>query len=191
MLRMRAIAAATVAFGFSHIPALAQEGPEVRAARVCVGIGNTDLRAQGPLHIDNLIVSGDANGTLTISNSTGATLGALPKGSYDKYVDCLTTITRLLSPQPQKSSETKTYKVCMGNGGGPNCLSGSNASYNCNFYNGVGGGAPKTYEWLAEQFCKYNDSGTIKTAAHHVSVTYDVGGGQCGWTAFQVDCYLP
>ena len=88
------------------------------------------------------------------------------------------------STQAQK----KVVKVCMGNGGGDNCLGGADAKYDCNTYNGMGGGAQKTYDTLAGMFCGYTENGVQKVARQNIVVIQDNGGGQCGWTAFQVTC---
>src|SRR5262249_43944680 len=48
----------------------------------------------------------------------------------------------VIYPAPCAPKTQTSYKVCMGNGGGPNCLSGAQAAYNCDFYKGIGGGGP-------------------------------------------------
>jgi hypothetical protein len=96
-----------------------------------------------------------------------------------------------VAPTPAPVAATPapvTVKVCMGNGGGQNCLDGAGAKYDCNAYNAMGGGAQKTYDALADMFCGYTENGVRKVAPHNIVVVQNNGGGQCGWTAFQVTC---
>ena len=80
-------------------------------------------------------------------------------------------------------------KVCMGEGGGNSCTAGAGASYDCNAYSDMGGGAQKTYDFLADNFCGYtNNFGTHKVYPHHISVYQNNGGGKCGWVGLQVTC---
>ena len=74
----------------------------------------------------------------------------------------------------------KTVKVCMGNGGGNNCQSGANANFDCNFYRSIGGGGPQTAPALAANFCPSKRA--------NVTLYQDNGGGECGWTGFEVTC---
>jgi hypothetical protein len=92
------------------------------------------------------------------------------------------------APPPAPPRPRQEFKVCMGNGGGPSCAAGADALYNCDSYSGIGGGSKLTYDTLAHRFCEYNDNGSIRLAPNTVNVIYDVGGGQCGWTAFKVVC---
>jgi hypothetical protein len=100
------------------------------------------------------------------------------------------------TPAPQTSPQVaapapapkKVIKICMGNGGGENCLNGADAKYDCDTYKAFGGGGPQTYTVLADMFCSYTDGGAKKIYPHDIIVIQDNGGGQCGWTAFQVTC---
>jgi hypothetical protein len=87
-------------------------------------------------------------------------------------------------PSPQKMA----YKVCMGNGGGTSCTSGADAYFDCNFYNSVGGGGDATTKFLGERFCKINENGNVRQLKYSVRVYQNNGGGQCGWTGFEVTC---
>jgi hypothetical protein len=89
---------------------------------------------------------------------------------------------------PSSRVQQKVVKVCMGNGGGPSCAVGADAVYNCTTYKGIGGGSQLTADTLAEWFCQYNDNGTMLVAPHKVIPIYNVDGGECGWTMFQVTC---
>ena len=91
------------------------------------------------------------------------------------------------SPPPPPPPH-RVLRVCMGNGGGDNCLSGANAHYDCNAYNAIGGGAQQTYSVLADRFCGYTDNGVHKVYPHNIIVYQNNGGGQCGWTGFEVTC---
>lgn len=86
--------------------------------------------------------------------------------------------------QALQSGDPKMVKVCMGNGGGDNCLSGAAGHFDCDAYNKMGGGSQQTYDTLSTMFC----GAKPKTA--RVTVTQNNGGGQCGWTAFQVVCNI-
>jgi hypothetical protein len=76
----------------------------------------------------------------------------------------------------------------MGNGGGDNCLAGVDVHYDCNTYSAIGGGGQKTIEALANRFCGYTENGIQKILPHTVNVYQNNGGGQCGWTGFEVTC---
>jgi hypothetical protein len=91
--------------------------------------------------------------------------------------------TVVVPPPPHK-----VVRVCMGNGGGDNCLSGSGAHYDCDAYNAIGGGAQRTYDVLADRFCGYTENGVRKVYPHNIIVYQNNGGGQCGWTGFEVTC---
>jgi hypothetical protein len=82
----------------------------------------------------------------------------------------------------------KVVRICMGNGGGNNCLSGAEAQYDCNAYKTMGGGGQKTYDTLADRFCGYTDNGVHKVYPHNTIVYQNNGGGECGWTGFEVTC---
>jgi hypothetical protein len=57
----------------------------------------------------------------------------------------------------------------MGEGGGSNCLSGANASFGCDQYGAMGGGAPRTVQILGEQFCKVIEKGQPKQLPFNVT----------------------
>src|SRR5260370_1079379 len=77
-------------------PAYAEDAVEVRAAKVCAGVGQSGWNAQGPLKVDNLSVQGDVNGTLSVKRD-GVDLGKIDKGTYQDYTKCLFTMTGLMS----------------------------------------------------------------------------------------------
>jgi hypothetical protein len=90
-------------------------------------------------------------------------------------------------PQPL-SNQKMTYKVCMGNGGGPSCMNGADAYFDCDFYRSVGGGGNATTKFLGERFCKINENGKVRQLNYSVRVYQNNAGGQCGWTGFEVTC---
>jgi hypothetical protein len=94
----------------------------------------------------------------------------------------------VVQPPPPPPSPHKVVRVCMGNGGGDNCLSGSGAHYDCNAYGAIGGSAQQTYDVLADRFCGYMENGVHKVYPHNIIVYQNNGGGQCGWTGFEVTC---
>ena len=75
---------------------LAEEGPEVRAARVCAGLARLDSASQGSLKIDNFDVQADSKGTVTVTKD-GVNLATMDKLTYEKYNDCLFKMTNVLS----------------------------------------------------------------------------------------------
>jgi hypothetical protein len=79
---------------------------------------------------------------------------------------------------PPKRTETT---VCMGNGGGASCAGRADVVYNCAIYRGMGGGSQATVDTLKQRFCESSDKSKV-------TLIYDVGGGECGWTAFKVTC---
>ena len=83
----------------------------------------------------------------------------------------------------------KVVRVCMGNGGGDNCLSGADAHYDCDAYKAMGGGNKETLRVLAERFCGYSDNGDHNVYEPKIIVYQNNKGGECGWTGFQVTCY--
>jgi hypothetical protein len=91
-------------------------------------------------------------------------------------------------PETPKTATSKSYKVCMGNGGGNNCLAGSDASFDCNQYNGMGGGGPRTTTELGARFCSTTVNSQKKQQPFDIKVYQNNGGGQCGWTGFLVTC---
>ena len=74
-----------------------KENVEVRAQRVCGGIVKQQSNFRGTLKVDNLTIQGDGNGDVTIKRD-GVDLGLIEKGSYEKYIDCLTRVIELISP---------------------------------------------------------------------------------------------
>ena len=76
----------------------------------------------------------------------------------------------------------------MGNGGGDNCLAGADARFDCNAYSQMGSGSQQTYNTLADRYCGYTENGVRKVDPHDITVYQNNGGGQCGWTGFQVTC---
>jgi hypothetical protein len=74
----------------------AEEGPEIRAARVCNGLAKFDSQSQGSLKIDNFDVTADSKGTVTITKD-GINLATMEKVTYEKYTDCLFKMTGVLS----------------------------------------------------------------------------------------------
>jgi hypothetical protein len=93
-------------------------------------------------------------------------------------------------PIPNEAPQSaRTFKVCIGNGGGDSCRSGADASFDCDHYKAMGGGDPQTYKTLGELFCTVDQNGQKKQLESDVKVTSDVGGGQCGWAVFLVTCH--
>ena len=87
------------------------------------------------------------------------------------------------------SAQNITVNVCMGNGGGPSCISKDTVNYTCAQYRAIGGGGTATETALGSRFCKvYDANGQQKQLPFNVVVKYDVGGGECGWTLFSVTC---
>ena len=78
----------------------AEDGPEIRAAKVCLGVGQSGWNAQGPLKIDNLSVQGDVSGNITVKRD-GVDLGKIEKVTYENYTTCLSTVIKLLSAPSQ------------------------------------------------------------------------------------------
>ncbi|MDH2357425.1 hypothetical protein QCM77_41080 [Bradyrhizobium sp. SSUT18] len=88
-------------------------------------------------------------------------------------------------PPPAPNRPTPPpINVCMGNGGGDNCLGPGVVSYSCDAYNAIGGGAEQTYTSLNQRFC----NGNAATAKANVRHNFSHDGGQCGWTSFTVTC---
>ncbi len=79
--------------------AKAEDGIEVRAARVCAGIGQINSESQGALKIDNFDLRATTNGTVTIRRD-GVDLGKIEKGSYESYKSCLVEVMRIIAPPP-------------------------------------------------------------------------------------------
>lgn len=159
-----------------------------KAKGACLAGSGFDFitEADGSLSIKNL----EGKGKLHVGNKSIDVVD-VPDSDKKKEFDDIRSCIRgyLIQERTRTEYRLRTeYKVCMGNGGGPSCASGADAVFNCDTYSKMGGGAPVTYDILAHKFCDYSDNGTIKLAPHKVDVTYNVGGGQCGWTAFRVIC---
>ncbi|MBY3249877.1 hypothetical protein [Rhizobium laguerreae] len=114
---MRNVTALTamLLFAAALVPqaSMAQDAIEVRAAKVCAGIGSLVSKSQGEVTVDNLELSTTGNGTVSISRD-GVDLGKVNQAEYKDYVSCLTTVIGLLSPQPKPLPPTVTYRVCSG-----------------------------------------------------------------------------
>jgi Caspase domain len=78
-------------------------------------------------------------------------------------------------------------RVCMGEGGGDNCLSGSDATFDCDVYHNWGAGG-KMNENLGAQFCSSVRHGNKVQLPFNVTLYRNNGGGKCGWTGFIVTC---
>jgi hypothetical protein len=80
------------------------------------------------------------------------------------------------------SQEVTTIQICVGSGGlSPPWCEQAKLFYSCQEYRTIGGGSAATVSILKQKFCK--DSRSAK-----VTVPYDVAGGECGWTLFNVNC---
>ncbi|WP_027530812.1 hypothetical protein [Bradyrhizobium sp. WSM3983] len=73
--------------------------------------------------------------------------------------------------------------ICVGNGGDAACLFPGAVVYSCADYATIGGGSDLTYDTFNRRFCQGN--GDPKKNVRH---NFSVGGGQCGWTSFTVNC---
>jgi hypothetical protein len=97
-------------------------------------------------------------------------------------------IVLLLGSISVVSAEEMKFQVCMGNGDGPSCQAGANASYTCAEYNAVGSGGAQTKRELGKRFCTYYDGGREKQIPFRVALISSRPGGECGWTLFTVTC---
>src|SRR5258708_5083054 len=79
-----------------HVSFAQQEGVEVRAARVCAGIGQGGGNFQGNFNVGNLNIQGNANGTVTVKRD-GVDLGKIEQGTYRDYTSCLIEVIKLIS----------------------------------------------------------------------------------------------
>jgi hypothetical protein len=82
---------------------------------------------------------------------------------------------------------SKTTKVCMGEGGGNNCLAGADAKFGCDVYHQWGAGGRMTQN-LGENFCSVTENNSKKQQPFDVKVYQNNDGGRCGWTGFLVTC---
>jgi hypothetical protein len=90
----------------------------------------------------------------------------------------ITQFTESIFGHEFQSRSHKVVKVCMGNGDGNNCLAGADAKFDCNAYNGMGGGSEQTYNTLADRFCGYTENGVRKVDPNDITVYQNNGGGQ-------------
>jgi hypothetical protein len=81
----------------------------------------------------------------------------------------------------------KVTKVCMGEGGGVNCLDGADAKFGCDVYHSWGNGG-KMNENLGANFCSITEKGVRKQQPFDIKVFQNNSGGGCGWTGFLVTC---
>lgn len=81
------------------------------------------------------------------------------------------------APPPQPLGKS-SFKLCFGEGGGSNCLSGADIKYGCNTY---WSWSAKAWDDLAVNLCRSKDKMTKVQ-------TQNNGGGGCGWTAFTLTC---
>ena len=85
---------------------IAQEGPEIRAARACAGLTELQGNFSGKLDVGDLTIVGDGSGTIKLEQK-GAAIGNFTKGSYSDYNKCLIDVIKLLLP-----NKPITYKLC-------------------------------------------------------------------------------
>jgi len=155
------------------------------AERICL-VGNRykfSANASGSVTITKFLPGGQ--GQVVVDNAQGKGSQffddeTVRRGVDDDIRECMKSQWSAVLLVINAAAPRRIIKVCMGNGGGSSCLNGANASYDCNAYNNMGGGAPRTIEILKQMFCQ-NGSSTVVN-------TYNVGGGQCGWTEFTVTC---
>jgi hypothetical protein len=83
----------------------AEDGIEVRAARVCAGIGKMEQTSQGVLTIDNLDLRANTNGTVTIRRD-GVDLGKIEKGSFQEFKSCLLEVMKILAKLSEINNES-------------------------------------------------------------------------------------
>jgi hypothetical protein len=115
----------------------------------------------------------------------GGTIYLLTLGAKERGTTPPPTPAPAPTPPPTPAPARKETRVCFGNGGGNNCLSGAQASYDCDFYRKI---APRLNDWLGEQFCTTVENGQKKVMPFTVSTYQDNGGGNCGWTGLTVTC---
>jgi hypothetical protein len=82
---------------------------------------------------------------------------------------------------------SKVTRVCMGEGGGSNCLATADAKFDCNVYYSWGNGG-KMNENLGANFCSVTENGTKKQLPFDIKVYQNNGGGKCGWIGYLVTC---
>lgn len=126
------------------------------------------------------------------------TLAALPLADLPTGPGCLATTKLSWSTKEGATPPTavpttvalprRSYRICMGNGGGQSCTAGADATYTCDVYNKMGGGNQATRDALVKRFCEYKDGDKTVLALNQITVTANRAGGQCGWTEFTVVC---
>jgi hypothetical protein len=79
------------------------------------------------------------------------------------------------------AAQNAHFEVCVGSGGGPSCISKTTIYYTCSQYREIGGGSASTVQLLGQRLCG-------ERLQPKVTVKFDVGGGECGWTLFEVTC---
>ena len=94
----------------------------------------------------------------------------------------------LAKPETATTAKSKSFRICMGNGGGNNCSAGADASFGCDQYNAMGGGGARTTTELGARFCSTTVNGQKKQSPFDIKVFQNNEGGQCGWTGFLVTC---
>jgi uncharacterized protein YjbI with pentapeptide repeats len=98
-----------------------------------------------------------------------------------------------LQPSASTAHGNRTFVICMGNGGGkPDECTGSGViTYSCDQYSNIGGGGPPTAPALGSRLCGFTENGQQKVAPYTFTHVFSRGGGQCGWTRFNVVCSYP
>jgi hypothetical protein len=104
---------------FAQAQQAQQEGNEIRAARVCAGIGRESGSFLGTFSVGDLRVRGDANG-FAILQRDGVDLGKIEKGTFHEFTECLIKVMQLLSltpPSPRSicdvSMDLEEYLRCV------------------------------------------------------------------------------
>jgi hypothetical protein len=91
------------------------------------------------------------------------------------------------SPKGTARPTPKVTRVCMGEGGGNNCLGAAEAKFNCDVYYRWGAGGKMTQN-LGENFCTTTANGSKQQQPFDVQVFHNTDGGKCGWTGYTVTC---
>jgi len=84
----------------------------------------------------------------------------------------------------------QTFKICQGNGGGPDCNGAGILGYTCDQFNVSFSGKTNAEikKKMGEFFCTYTENGNSKVWPYSVVAGPSVGGGQCGWGIWTVTC---
>jgi hypothetical protein len=77
------------------------EGIELRAARVCAGLGQRDATVQGLVTVDNLTAQTTGGGTVNLKQN-GVDLGKVEKLAPSDLTDCIIRVMELLSRTENK-----------------------------------------------------------------------------------------